>query len=111
MRKEQVKAASRPTKRMDSSASMAYRVVPSDHVAGSNRRLSQILKTRVHQAKRSSLRGRIHAAFVAPWYITFDPQSRFRASWDIVLLLGIAFVAMFLPIQASRRRGTLCVAP
>ena len=107
VRKEQAKAATRTT-RQQSSPAMAYRVMPSE-LAKSDAHAAR--GARVRQAKRGSLRGRVHAALLAPVQLTFDPQSRFRATWDMLLLLAIAYVAMALPLQARAPRATAPSAP
>ena len=48
-----------------------------------------------------SCRGRLRALQGLVLRGTFDPQSRFRASWDMLLLLAVMYITILLPLQTG----------
>ena len=46
-----------------------------------------------------SCRGRLRVLQGLVLRGTFNPQSRFRASWDMLLLLAVTYITIVLPLQ------------
>ena len=58
-----------------------------------------------------SCRGRLRVLQGIVLRGTFNPQSRFRASWDMLLLLAVMYITVVLPLQAwpySRHSHSKC---